>query len=136
MCRQWVSVQEQPTIGLALTPSNAVVEQAFSCLTRLLSPQRLSIDPSLVTLLLIVALDSVPWGEYDVSKVSEFMKAQKTRMPFRYPRSDKGGKHRKRQRKDKGAVVVPQETGMPAADPSESDSSDSNESGFSSEDVL
>ena len=90
MCRQW-SVQEQPTIGLALTPSNAVVEQAFSRLTRLLSPQRLSTDPSLVTLLLIVALDSVPWGEYDVSKVSEFMKAQKTRMPFRYPRSDKGG---------------------------------------------
>ena len=46
-----------------------MVEQAFSRLTRLLAPQRLRIKPKLVEQYLIMALDSIPWTEYNFAPV-------------------------------------------------------------------
>ena len=83
-------------MALALTPSNAVVEQAFSRLTHLLSPLRLRLDPSLVQQYLIVALDAPGWWEYDFGPLFQRAKVHASRTPFRYPRSDKGGKHKRR----------------------------------------
>jgi hypothetical protein len=123
-------------MALALTPSNAVVEQAFSRLTKLLSPQRLSLDTSNVTMLMVVALDSAPWDEYDVSQVADFMKNHRTRTAFRHPRNDKGGKHRKRQRREQTQALIPGGAQGAPADQSDDDSSDSDESGFSEADVL
>ena len=53
-------------MALALTPSNAVVEQAFSRLTHLLSLLRLRLDPALVQQYMIIALDAPHWSQYDL----------------------------------------------------------------------
>ena len=52
---------------LALAPGDAVVEQPFSQLTRLLAPQRLRISTKLVEQFMILELDSVPWTEYNLT---------------------------------------------------------------------
>ena len=50
---------------LALKPSDAAVEQAFSRFAALLAPQRLSLSTKLVEQFMILALDSLPRGKYD-----------------------------------------------------------------------
>jgi hypothetical protein len=39
-------------------------------------------DPSLVEVLLIIALDSPPWGQYDVQPLIHFMASSQRRTPF------------------------------------------------------
>ena len=56
-------------MALALTPTNAIVEQAFSGLSHLLAPSRLHLDTTLVQQYMFLALDAVPWYEYDCSRV-------------------------------------------------------------------
>ena len=87
---------------LAVSPSDAVVESAFSRLTQLLSPQRLSIEPTLVEQYMILALDSLPWEEYDFNPVWLTIANNLKRSHFRTKRSDRGGVKRgvKRPRTD------------------------------------
>ena len=73
---------------LALAAGDAVVEQAFSQLTRLLAPQRLRISTKLVEQFMILALDSVPWTEYNFDTVWEDMRTNARRARFRLARTD------------------------------------------------
>jgi hypothetical protein len=41
-----------------------------------------AMDPSLVEVLLIIALDSPPWGQYDVQPLIHFMASSQRRTPF------------------------------------------------------
>ena len=85
--------------AFALAPGDAVVEQAFSRLTRLLAPQRLRIKPRLVEQNLIMALDSIPWTEYNFAPVWEIVSTNVRRARFRVARSDRGSKKKKETRK-------------------------------------
>ncbi len=87
---------------LALTPSNAQVEAAFSRLRQILTDHRTLLDPHLVEQLLILALDAENWLKYDVQPILDRMKNQVRRASFRLAREDKGqqrsGKRQKRKR--------------------------------------
>ena len=65
------------------------------------------LDPSLAAQLLIVALDSAPWPEYNCQAVLDHMAAGTQRTPFRYPRSDSGGKHKRRRVHQDGSFSQP-----------------------------
>ena len=79
---------------LALTPSNAAVEQTFSRLSMLLGKQRLRLRTKIVEANLIVARDTVPWEQYDCEPVYAAMASSAKRESFQKSRSDKDGKHR------------------------------------------
>ena len=86
--------------AFALAPGDAVVEQAFSRLTRLLAPQRLRIKPKLVEQYLIMALDSIPWTEYNFAPVWDMISTSAQRARFRLARSDRGSKKKKETEKE------------------------------------
>ena len=65
------------------------------------------LDPSLAAQLLIVALDSAPWPEYNCQAVLDHMAASTRRTPFRRPRSDSGGKHKRRRVRQEGSFSQP-----------------------------
>ena len=77
---------------LALTPSDAVVESAFSRLKLILGDRRCSLGCDLVEQLLILALDTQKWEEYNYAPVLELQKSSARRARFRLKRSDKGKK--------------------------------------------
>jgi hypothetical protein len=90
---------------LALTPSDAAVEQAFSRFTALLAPQRLSLSTKLVEQFMILALDALPWGKYDYQPVWSLVSNNERRARFRKARADQGGKHASHKRKTTQEVV-------------------------------
>lgn len=77
---------------LALTPSNAQVEAAFSRLRQILTDYRTLLDPHMVEQLLILALDAENWLSYDVRPILDRMQRQVRRASFRLARADKGEK--------------------------------------------
>ena len=77
-----------------------MVEQAFSRLTRLLAPQRLRIKPRLVEQYLILALDSIPWTEYNFAPVWEIVSTSARRARFHVARSDRGSEKKKETEKE------------------------------------
>ena len=79
---------------LALTPSDAVVESAFSKLGMILSDRRLSLSSEMTEQLLILALDSSPWLVYDYAPVAAALKSSKRRAVFRSARADRGQKRK------------------------------------------
>ena len=81
-------------ICLALTPSDAVVESAFSKLGMILSDRRLSLSSEMTKQLLILALDSSPWPVYDYAPVAAALKSSKRRALFRSARADRGQKRK------------------------------------------
>ena len=81
---------------LAITPSNSAVERAFSRLTQILTTRRLSLSPDTAEQLLVVALDSAPWSEYDYAPILSMLRDNATRTHWRRPRSDLGVPHAKR----------------------------------------
>ena len=76
---------------------------------------------------MIAALDSPPWAEYDTAPVLEFMTSSKKRSPFRYPRSDKGGTHK---RKAKAPLAPPCASSSTDLNATDSSSSDDNQDVF------
>ena len=116
---------------LALTPSDAVVESAFSRLTKILTDQRMLISTGLLEQLLFLAIDSIPWEEYDVAEVVHRVRTNGRREQFRRERVDKQGVvGRKRKRPSMSAS-----NGKPLTvdlDDSESDNDDSSSSSSSS----
>ena len=95
---------------LALTPSDAVVESAFSRLSKILTDQRMSISTDLLEQLLFVAVDSTPWEDYDLTEVINRVRGSAPREKFRLARADKQSSGRKRKRapssKEKADDVV------------------------------
>ena len=98
---------------LALTASNAAVEQAFSQLGQLLAPRRLSSSSALVEQFMILALDATAWEKYDYEPVWQIAANNQRRARFRLARTDKGqskkGKERvvgaKRKRGDANGTI-------------------------------
>ena len=75
---------------LAVTPSNAQVESAFSKLRNILTNHRTLLDPRLVEQLLILSLDALPWDKYDFGPILTLLRTQGKRARFRLARADKG----------------------------------------------
>ena len=74
----------------AMTPSDAVVEAVFNQLTRILSPQRLRLASTSVERLLILAVQTDRWYEYDYTRALDINRQNQQRAHFRGPRIDKG----------------------------------------------
>lgn len=114
---------------LALTPSDAVVESAFSRLKLILGDRRCRLSCDLVEQLLILALDTQKWEEYNYSPVLELQRSSAQRARFRLKRADKGRKRRaKSVPKIKGTLkrtFVPDETDGSLSSGSSSESSSS-----------
>ena len=91
---------------LALTPSDAVVESAFSRLRKILADCRVSLECNTVEQLLLIALDSEPWETYDFGPVWQMQCSNPTRIHFRTKRSDRGIK-RKIQGEDERLYSIP-----------------------------
>lgn len=60
---------------LALTPSDAAVEPAFSQLRMILGDRRLSLSSDVIEQLLILALDAPTWDIFDFSPVIEALRS-------------------------------------------------------------
>ena len=75
---------------LALTPGDAVVEAVFNRLTQILSPHRLRLATTSVEQLLILAVDTDRWYEYDYTQALDIIRQNQRRAQFRGPRIDKG----------------------------------------------
>jgi hypothetical protein len=94
-------------VCLALTPSDAVVQSAFSRLRMILADRRPRLSSDVVEQLLIFAFDSTPWDEYNFDSVLEAQQFSARRVRFRLKRADKGTKRRpKRISKGKGRPNV------------------------------
>ena len=118
-----------------------MVEAAFNHLTQILSGRRLSLHPSLVEQLLILALDAQGWEDYDYTAVCEMVWKNARCAKFRLARSDKGVTRNKRKKKKskkgnkkkaknsgEGKAVVQSDSdtlGFSSSSSSSSDSSDS-----------
>ena len=91
-------------ILLALTPTDAMVEAAFNRLTQILSRRRLSLRPSLVEQLLILAPDAQMWEHDDYTTVYEMVQKNAWPARFRLAWSDKGvtGDKPKKRKGNKG----------------------------------
>ena len=80
---------------MALTPSDAVVENAFSRSRRILADERMSLSSELVEQLLLLALDSPKWDVYNYEKALAALRCNAKRTRFRGRRADRGHKRLK-----------------------------------------
>ena len=122
---------------LALTPSDAVVESAFSRLTKILTDQRMRISTGLLEQLLFLAIDSVPWEEYDVTEVAKRVRTNGRREPFRLERVDRQGvvgrKRSRRAMSGSGAKPLTADSESSSESDTSSQSSGSESSGSAAE---
>jgi hypothetical protein len=114
---------------LAPTPSDAVVESAFSRLRLILADQRLRLGADVVEQLLILALDSARWEVYNYAPVLDMLRKNQCRIHFRGKRADKGIK-----RSAKGGAISAPVPGLDAAQEKRSLESSSEDSSSSSSD--
>ena len=118
-----------------------MVEAAFNRLTQIPSERLLSLRPSLVEQLLVVALDAQGWEDYDYTAVCEMVRKNARRARFRLARSDKGvtgdkrkkkkgkkGKEKRAKNSVEGRAVVQSDTDTSGSSSSSSSSSDSSDS--------
>lgn len=92
---------------LALTPSDAVVESAFSGLRLILGDRRLALSSRVVEELLVLVLDTAPWTEYDYTHVLAAQRSSQRRARFRNSRTDKGRKRGAKSMSKKSGVLKP-----------------------------
>ena len=119
---------------LALCPVDTVVESAFSRLTRILCDQRLAIGTEFLEQLLILAVDSTRWEDYDYSEVIQLIRDNGRRQPFRRARADAGEKRgKKRKRSSSRHVRADPLLGVEVGSSSSSSSSSDSDSATSDE---